>query len=85
LKKGKLAHDFDRHQNSKKHKINTENFRMELENEFKSMTNEKLSINDTNSKLEICDMDDNTIVTKLDPFIDKFSPPSSINIEINHI
>jgi hypothetical protein len=43
-KKCQLVYLFNRHLNSKKHKLNSERFRMELENQFKY---EKLCINDT--------------------------------------
>jgi hypothetical protein len=52
----------ERHRNTKKHKLNTERYRMELDHDFKY---DKLSVNDTGSKLDIgetCVLDDISIV-----------------------
>jgi hypothetical protein len=70
-KKGQLSHLFNKHMKTKKHKLNTERFRMELEDKFKYMNNDdKLSMNDTNSKLEVMDDDTTITITKIEPSID---------------
>jgi hypothetical protein len=57
-KKGKMIQNFERHRTTKKHSLNTEKFRMDLElscpNSYSnSKIDEKLSINDNNLKMDM--------------------------------
>jgi hypothetical protein len=65
-KRGKMSQCLDKHRESKRHKTNVEKHRIELEQEFKDIMDDKISINDANSKLDI----DDSRSMKLEPFMD---------------